>query len=333
MSLVEEAEVIDGLKVFHPRYFLVPGISMPLHGFLIFVSCFLLVRRLHQQKGFDYIDSHFVYPDGFAAVLLGKALGIRVAVSARGTDINVYPEKPLVRSLIQWTLKNSAKLIAVSGALKARIELLGSVGSKCRVIPNGIDADRFHRKDKLSSKRALGMSETSKVIIAVGSLIEPKGHQLLIAAVANVAQTIPGLRLFILGEGEYRSALTELIREKRLEESVTLVGNKPNEELAAWYSAADLTCLMSSREGWPNALSESLACGTPILATKVGGIPEIVDSNELGLLTERDVPSIVSALKKCLSKNWNNDEIERQGRARSWDAVAAEVLEFLQTGE
>jgi len=177
----------------------------------------------------------------------------------------------------------------------------------------------------------LGLPEEGHIAVSVGSLIESKGHHLLIAAVAELARSFPQLRLYILGEGVYRSTLEQLVREKNLQHRVFFFGNRPNGELNLWFSAADLSCLMSSREGWPNVVSEALACGTPVLATRAGGIPEIISSPELGMFVERNVQSIAVGVERALTKPWNRAEIARHSRSRSWDAVAREVETFLQS--
>jgi glycosyltransferase involved in cell wall biosynthesis len=323
-------EEIDGVRVHHPRYPLVSGISMPLHGWLEFLGSLRLARRLHKRAKFDCIDAHFVYPDGFGAVLLGKFLGLPVIVSARGTDINVYPSLPLIRPMLRWTLRNAAGVIAVSGDLKRKIIDLGISETKIQVIPNGVDVQRFQPQNRSEARRRLGLAEAGPMIVSVGSLIESKGHHLLVAAVAELVPRFPELRLNIIGEGVYRGRLEQLIQEKQLQDRVFLMGNRPNEELAAWFSAANLSCLMSSREGWPNVISESLACGTPVLATRVGGIPELIVGPDLGNMVERDIASIVRGLEENLSKNWNRQEISRKASSRSWDAVAEEVAKYCE---
>jgi len=203
--------------------------------------------------------------------------------------------------------------------------------AKIQVIPNGIDTERFHPLDTRSARKQLDLPEEGFIAVSVGSLIESKGHHLLISAVAELASSFPKLRLYIIGEGVYRSRLEELVRKRKLQNTVFLFGNRPNEELRLWLSAADVSCLMSSREGWPNVVPEALACGTPVLATPAGGIPEIMSSPELGMLVERDVQSIAVGLKRALTKPWNRAEIARRSRSRSWDAVAAEVEAFLKS--
>lgn len=330
-GLIPHLEEIDGIRVHHPRYPLATGISMPLHGMLVFLGCLALAQRLHKERKFDCIDAHFVYPDGFAAVLLGRILALPVIVSARGTDINVYPSFPLIRPMLRWTLRNAAGAIAVSADLKNKMTQLGVPDEKIRVISNGVDVERFQPQNAEASRRSLGLPEEGPIALSVGSLIESKGHHLLIAAVAELAQRLPKLRLYVIGEGVLRSRLEELVREQQLQDRVFLLGNRPNEELSLWFSAANISCLMSSREGWPNVVSEALACGTPVLATRTGGIPEIITSSDFGILAERDVDSIAAGLERALTKTWNREEIARHSRLRSWDAVAAEVQAFLES--
>lgn len=323
-------EEIGGIRVHHPRFPLVSGISMPLHGWLEFLGCLRLARRLHKRARFDCIEAHFIYPDGFAAVLLGKFLGLPVIVSARGTDINVYPSFRLIRPMLQWTLRNAAGVISVSADLKKKIVDLGISEAKVQVIPNGVDVRRFQPQDKSKARQQLGLPEAGPMVVSAGSLIESKGHHLLIEALAELVPRYSELRLNIIGEGVYRRRLEQLIHEKQMQDRVFLRGNRPNEELATWFNAADLTCLMSSREGWPNVISESLACGTPVLTTNVGGIPEVVASPDLGRMVARDIASIAKGLEESLSKNWDRKEISKKASSRSWDVVAEEVARNLE---
>lgn len=330
-SQIPREEIIEGVRIHHPRYPLIPGISMPAHGMLMYLASLSLAPRLHRENQFHCIDAHFVYPDGFAAVRLGRKLGLPVIVSARGTDINLYPSFRLIRPMVRWTLKHAAGVIAVSIDLRNKMIALGIPETKIQVVSNGVDTERFQPCDAKSARKQLGLPEEGFLLVSVGSLIESKGHHLLIAAVAELARSFPQLRLYILGEGVYRSTLEQLVRQKKMQDRIFLFGTRPNEELNLWFSAADLSCLMSSREGWPNVVSEALACGTPVLATRAGGIPEIISSPELGMLVERTVESIAVGLERALTKPWNRAEIARHSRSRSWDAVAGEVQTFLQS--
>ncbi|HTP67882.1 MAG TPA: glycosyltransferase [Dongiaceae bacterium] len=323
-------EKIGELTVLRPRYFHLPKVWMPLHGLFMFLGCISVLRKLQTQRSIDVIDSHFVYPEGFASVLLGKLLRCRVAVSARGTDINVYPTFALIRPLVCWTLKKADLVVAVSKALKENMTGLGIAESKIKVVPNGVDISRFQPEDRGEARRRLGMSEIGKLVISVGALIAGKGHDIVIGAIAELVRKIPNLQLCILGAGPVRQNLETLIRQLGLAERVRLVGRQRNEDLRYWFSAADVSCLASEREGWPNVITESLACGTPVVATKVGGIPEILYSEELGILTERSVAGFASGISTALQRDWDRAGIAAKVRERTWDVVASEIRGLLE---
>ncbi|MGB9463453.1 MAG: glycosyltransferase, partial [Candidatus Acidiferrum sp.] len=327
---IPEREIAGSLAVAHPRYALLPGI-MPLHGLLIFLGCVFEARRLHRQYKFDCIDAHYVYPDGFAAILLGKVLGIPVFLSARGTDINVFPKFRLIRPLIRWSLREAAGIIAVSAALKEIMVGLKIPADKIRVIANGVDAERFHRVPQTAARQELGIGQDGPVIVSVGALIPAKAHEMLILAMARLKQEVAKPRLYIAGEGPLRGPLTRLIKEQNLEEQVFLVGGQPNEKLNVWFSAADISCLASTREGMPNVVLESLACGTPVVATRVGGVPEVLVSDKLGVLVEPSVEAFMEGLKRALHGAWDREFISAHACARTWDVVAEEVGQYFHT--
>jgi len=324
-SELPSQEEIGGLTVHRPRYLLLPKISMPFHALLMFLGSIAEVRRLSRSAKIDCIDAHFVYPDGLAALLLGKVLGVPVIVSARGTDINLYPTFKLIRPMIRWTLSKADSVIAVSGALKESMVKLGVNPDKIRVIPNGVDAERFHLMDRGEAKRKLNLPPEIPLLVSVGALIRLKGHLTLIRAFARIALRHPDLKLYVLGEGPSRSELVSLVRELKLQDRVVLPGKRPNDELPQWFNAAEISLLTSSREGWPNVVTESLACGTPVVATRVGGIPEILHSQELGIVVDQTVESVADGLERALSIKWDRAAISKQTRARAWTTVAEEV--------
>jgi glycosyltransferase involved in cell wall biosynthesis len=316
---VPKTETVGTLPVVHPRYLLLPGI-MPLHGFLIFLGCLREATRLHRRYHFDCIDAHYVYPDGFAAVLLGKVLGIPVFLSARGTDINVFPRFRLIRPMIRWTLNRAAGVIAVSAALKEVMLGIGVPADKIQVIANGVDPHRFHAVDRATARRELGIPDDAQMIVSVGSLVPVKSHMLLITAMAELAKRNPKLRLYIVGEGQMRAKLEALVHEQNLQECVFLVGGWPIETLKQWYSAADVSCLV---------VLESLACGAPVVATRVGGVGEVLVSENLGILAEPSTEGLIVGLERALQGQWNRNFIACHAHARTWDVVAEEVERYL----
>lgn len=329
---IPREESVGRLSVIHPRYPHVPRIAMPLHGFLLFLGCYRCVARLHREKRFECIDSHWIYPDGFAAVLLGKTLRLPVFCSARGTDINVYPTFRLIRPLIRWSLRRAAGIIAVSRSLKQLIMGLGISESRIHVIGNGVDLTRFEPMDRREARRKLRLPLEAQLVVSVGSLNEHKNHARLILAFKEIVPRWPELRLYILGEGHLRETLEKLASDNGLHGRIFLPGPQANEDLKWWYSAADLTCLSSSREGWPNVLLESFACGIPVVATNVGGVSEVITSPEHGILVQPEAAALAQGLESALTQKWNREAIVRYARSRTWNEVAREAEAVMKAG-
>jgi glycosyltransferase involved in cell wall biosynthesis len=322
---IPQQDRIGELEASYPRYPLLPTIGMPIHGLGMYMGSAREVARLNRRQPVDCIDAHFIYPDGYAAVHLGRRFRIPVVVSARGTDINLYPSYPRIRQKICWTLQNAAGVIAVSRSLGKTIEGLGVPHDLVRIIPNGIDPARFFPTERADARRELGIREDGKVIVSVGNLYPQKCHERLIAAFSNIAGRDNSARLYIVGEGWLRPKLEEQIRTLQMSDRVILCGSRPNAELPLWFNAADFSCLPSSQEGCPNVVSESIACGTPVVATNAGGVPEILSNPELGVMVEQGIESLVGGLVQALNRNWNRELLVRHSRTRTWDHVAAEV--------
>jgi glycosyltransferase involved in cell wall biosynthesis len=327
---VPRQETIAGLEVHHPRYFLLPKVMMPLHALSMYLFSLPCVLNLNRQWKIDCVDAHFVYPDGLAALLLARHLGVPAVVSARGTDVNEFPKFRAIRPMIRWTLAQSDGVIAVSAALKRAMLELGAHRDKTRVIPNGVDPRRFEPIPPAEARRKLGLAPEGYILLSVGSLIPSKGQTLLIRAFKEIVGRHPGMQLFLLGEGPDRRSLERLVTELGLEDAVHLVGKRPNDELGLWFSAATASCLISTREGWPNVVTESLSCGTPVVASKAGGIPEIIRSPEFGILVDQTIESVTTGLEQALTREWNRELIAVQNRVRTWEHVAAEVEAFLR---
>jgi teichuronic acid biosynthesis glycosyltransferase TuaC len=337
-SQVAPSEVRDGIEVYHPRRFMIPKLGMSLYGLMMFLSVLGTVAKVRKNFDFDLIDAHFVYPDGFAAVLLGHCFRKPVVVSARGSDINRYSTFPIVRRLLRYTLNRADSVIAVSKALKEAIMRLGVPGRKISVISNGVDIEKFHTISKSEARKKLGLPIDRKVILSVGHLTANKGFDLLIRATAILLKRCPERNIYvvIVGEGFFRKELEKLISAFDLDQYVTLTGTVSHDQLGFWYSAADLFCLASDAEGWPNVILESLACGTPVVATAAGGIPEIIRSETIGLLTERDDREIAETICVALNKPWRSNDLLEFARQHNWKRTALgvrHVFEAVVKGE
>jgi glycosyltransferase involved in cell wall biosynthesis len=309
-----------------------PKVGMTSYGLMMFLSVLPTVKKIQREFDYDIIDAQFVYPDGFAGVLLGRYFGKPVVVTSHGTDINLYPKFPLIRHLLRYTLRKADKVIAVCQSLKDVMIQLGISGEKVSVIPNGVDLAKFYPSPKEEARTKLGIPNR-KVIISVGGLIPRKGFDLLIKAFKILVEDFQERNIYmvIVGEGPSREELEKLVSSLGLGEYVRLVGAVPHKELYLWFSAADLFCLASSREGWPCVLLESLACGTPVVATDVWGTPEVITSDAIGLLTKRSERDIAEKISLALAKPWHHGEIIEYAREHTWDRAALSVFEVFKS--
>jgi glycosyltransferase involved in cell wall biosynthesis len=325
-SQVLRQETLEGIEVSHPRYFITPKIGMASYGLLMFLSVVSTVKKIRTGFDFDLIDAHYVYPDGFAAVLLGAFFDRPVVVSARGSDINLFAEFPLIRRLLQYTLRRADRVIAVSEALKKAMIQMRIREEKISIISNGVDLGKFFPFPKEHARKKLGLPDT-KIILTVGNLTANKGFDLLIRALRILVDEFreEHLHLVIVGEGGFRKDLEQLARSLAIDSHIRFAGDIPHEELHLWYNAADLFCLASGREGTPNVVLESLACGIPVVATAVGGIPEIICTDNLGLLTPRSAREIAATIVCALRRAWNTDLLRQYAARRTWDRVALSV--------
>jgi glycosyltransferase involved in cell wall biosynthesis len=334
-SQVVPREIRDGIEVYHPRYYMIPKVGMILYGFMMFLSVWGSVSRIRKTFDFDLIDAHFVYPDGFAAVLLGRILGRPVVVSARGSDINRYSTFTLIRSLLRYTLKRADKVIAVSKSLKEAMIQLGIPGGKISVISNGVDMKKFRALSKSEARVKLSLPVDGKVILSVGHLTRNKGFDLVIKAVRILLEDRrqQNIRLNIVGDGIFVKDLERIVSELDVGSQVSLRGTVSHEELFLWYSAADLFCLASEMEGWPNVILESLACGTPVVATFTGGVPEIISSDKIGLITKRNERNIADTIHHALNKSWQSQKLIEYARDHSWERAARSLRQLFESAQ
>ena len=310
-------EIRHGLHVDHPRYLALPKIGMSAAPLVLAAAVLPRVRRqLRAGQPIDLIDAHYFYPDGVAAVLLGGAIGRPVVVTARGSDLNLIAERAVPRRWIRWAARRAAGLIAVSSGLKQRLTGLGIPAGRVRVLPNGVDLALFRPSDLAAARRALGLIRPT--LLAVGNLVALKRHRLIIEALTR----LPGVDLVIAGDGPERAAIAALARERRVADRVRLLGRVPQDRLPEIYSAADLLLLVSTHEGSPNVLLESMACGTPVVVTDIDGITDIVAAPEAGrILAEATPTGLADTVSDLLTKPPCRAATRRYAEQFDWHAT------------
>lgn len=326
---VPRREQRNGIEVRHPRYLTVPKVGMNLAPLLLARGARAEIGRLIDEGyDFDAIDAHYFYPDGVAAAILGKYFNKPVVITARGSDVNLFPEFPLPRRMIQWAANNAQGIITVSQALKDRLVQLGVAPSAITPLRNGVDLERFEALDhtgRNAVRRQLGVERYT--ILSVGNLIELKGHHLIIRAL----QQLPDVVLLIAGKGPDLGKLEALARELGVADRVRFLGALPQPELKLYFNAADLMVLASSREGWANVLLESMACGTPVVASNVGGSPEVVAAPEAGLLMQQySSEGVAEAVQRLRARNPDRAAARRYAEQFSWDFTTQGQIDLFQ---
>ncbi len=296
MAGVPYAEDYHGINVRHPRFPVIPKFGMAIAPILLFAACLPALRQMQRERDFELIDAHYFYPDGVAAVMLGRVLRKPVVITARGTDINLIPRYCLPRGQIKWAAKNAGGLVAVSQALKNALVSLGIEPGRIEVLRNGVDLEIFRPVDRELTRTQLNLS--GPTLLSVGQLIERKANHLTIEAL----RSLPEFTLVLVGDGPEKASLQSLARQYGVAERVRYLGVVAHENLAPIYSAADALVLASSREGWPNVLLEAMACGTPVIASDIWGNPEVVTAPEAGcLMASRTSDGVVTAVRKLFA--------------------------------
>ncbi len=294
---VPRQETRHGLSVAHPRFVQIPKLGAAPAPWLLYRAALPLLRRL-RADGFDFdlIDSHYLFPDGVAAVLLGRTLRRPVTLAARGSDVNVFPELAAPRRWILWALSEADGISSVCEALKTKMVAMGIAPERICVIRNGVDLEMFRPVDRATARRALGVAPP--VLATVGNLIPLKAQDLIVRALPM----LPGATLLIVGDGPAAPGLQALAADLGVADRVRFLGRLPQADLCTVYAAADVSVLASRSEGLANVLLESMACGTPVVASDVGGNAEAVESADAGrLLAERSPEAIAEAVAALLA--------------------------------
>jgi glycosyltransferase involved in cell wall biosynthesis len=320
-------EVRNGIEVHHPRYLLPPKVGMTMAPLLIALAAAPVLRRL-RLSGFDFdaIDAHYYYPDGVAAALLARWFDRPVTITARGTDLNLIPQYMLPRWMIQWAARRAQASIGVSAALVDVLRGLGAPEERLHVMRNGVDLEQFQPLAQAKARSMLGVSGPGPLLLSVGHLVELKGHHLVIDALGHLTSRYPEARLAIVGAGEERMRLEERAGVKGLSDRVIFAGQQPNDRLPVWYSAADALLLASSREGWANVLLEAMACGTPVVATAIGGTPEVVSPQVGALVNRRDAVSLAAGAARLLASPPDRAEVRGYAEGFGWRATSEAQL-------
>jgi len=325
----------DGpVEVFHPRWVFPPN-GTPLNVLCLAGRLLPLLRRIRRDFAFDLIDAHFGYPEGPAAALLAAAFGVPFTITMRGNE-TMFAEFRYRRAVLRRGFRRARRVIAVSEDLRQFAIAQGVPEERAVTIPNGIDRELFFPHNRELARAKYQLSAERKLIVSAGELIEAKGHHLVAEALKGILNEGLDAELLIVGAtsrggSRFEETLRRRVLELGVSDRVRFIGFVDRAGMAELLSAADVFCLASYTEGWPNVVNEALACGVPVVATSVGGVPSMVKSERYGFVVPpRDSNALRDALQEALKRPWDRRVISEWGRSRSWQQVAREVIAVMQ---
>lgn len=310
---VPASEDWKGPTVHRPRFLHIPGAKGRFDAGALTRRLIPLLTDIRRTFPFDIIDAEFFFPDGPAAVALGKHFSVPVSIKARGADIHLWGHNPATAQHVRAAGREAEGLLAVSEALKADMVAISMPEDKITVHYTGVDLERFSVVDRAEAKAALGIKRT--LIVSVGALIPRKGQSLLIDALPH----LPEAGLVLIGEGEDRPRLLQQAQTLGVSDRVCMTGNLPHDEIANWLSAADVMALPSASEGLANAWVEALACGTPIVITEAGGAREVLQDASAGRIVHRTAEGVLAGLKEVLANPPSRQACRQIAERFTWE--------------
>ena len=319
LASLPRQEQRHGLTVHRPRFLAPPATQGRWHA----PQLARALRPLLDSLDFDVIDTSFFFPDGPAAVALGKRYGVPVSIKARGADIHHWGHALATAQQVRAAGQGADGLLAVSEAMRDDMVALDLPRERIAVHRTGIDRDRFHPTGRAAAKATLGIG--GPAILSLGALIPRKGHAIVLDAVA----TLPGVTLLIAGDGPDRAALADQARARGIADRVRLLGSVAHDDLPNLLAAADIMVLASSSEGLANAWVEALACGTPIVIPDTGGAREVVTTPAAGRIVARDAGAFARAIADLLADPPAQDVVVAAAAPFSWERNAVELRAHL----
>ena len=313
---------------FRPKLFIPPqGDRVFLRGIAFLISMIPYLLKKHQESKYDIVHAHMAVPAGFAGVLAAGILGSPILITCHGSDIHTYPHYHYLRFMVSYVLRRAQRVVFVSNALLESATREGFSPKGASVIHNGVDQSKFIPADKAVHRKKLGLASGDQVVLYVGHLLPVKGLTFLMDAFADLRKRISSVQLVLVGKGQLESELKRQAFALGIAQDVRFVGQIPHSEIPSWINACDVFCLPSINEGFPTVIPEALSCGRPVVASRVGGIPEIITSTVQGILVPpRDRVELSYALEVALKSKWDKAAISASVSGYSWEAIAAEYM-------
>ena len=328
-SSIPPRDASGDFDIRYPRFFFIPKFLKFTDWFGYLVSVFPVLLAMRDK--FDIIYVHWGYPDGLAAIICAKLLNKKVVLHVHGNESVCFFERSLRKLLVKAYVSKVDHIIAVSSDLKEKLIKFYDVESEAiSVIFNGIDTKVFTALSKTEAREHLCLPAHSRILVSVSRLSGEKRLDMLIEAFSILSHTFNNdARLYIIGDGPEKKNLESLSRSKgnELASKIRFVGNVLHQQVPNWLSAADIVCLSSDREGCPVSVIEALGCERPVVATRVGAVPDLIANDDYGFVVSPGRPDdLAEALNTALSKVWDYDKIGSRARTFTWERTADAVM-------
>lgn len=249
----------------------------------LLVDMFMKIRRVVRQNNIDFIHAQWAIPSGFLAALAGSKIPLITTI--RGSDVKVQGKRRMFRPFVNYALKKSTKVIALNDDLKQEAIKLGAVANKISVIPSGVDINKFKPLDKCAARATFRLPGEFNILF-VGSLFKLKRVDKLIKVSAKLSRDFD-FHLLIVGDGSERTNLENLARDLGLK-NIIFIGTTPYNDVPFYMAASDVMVLPSESEGLPDSVQQAMACGIPVVASNIGGLPELITNGVNGYLVNNE---------------------------------------------
>jgi len=320
--------LFDGLTVEHPRYLFPPKFGRRWYGHFYLKSVKAAVQRAVEEFQPTLLFAPWAYPDGWAAVKLGRKAGIPVVIQCHGSDVLLLDKFPSRKRRTIEAVTAADGVVAVSKDIARNLVAMGVKPARIRVIYDGVDLSKFHPAPKSAARERVGLTVSDPVILFVGNLVPVKAADVLLATCGQLLRENFAFQLVVIGEGSLRPSLEAKASKLGIQDRVRFLGSVPHENLPSWFQAADLFVLPSHSEGVPTVLLEASACRTPWVASRVGGIPEIEHLGLSKLVTPNSPSELAGAIRDRLATPIPE---EYEPHPRSVQTAVQELVEFFET--
>lgn len=319
-----------GLSITHVCNYFVPKVlrfSYPLTLFLSLLPHVPSIRKFNP----DCFILSWAFPDAVSGIVIAGMLNRPAIIKVHGSDVNMHMQHSLRRFQVVWAMKKAAKIVCVSRDLANKLEHHGVPKEQIEVIYNGVNHELFFPREIAEARTKTSADPARTTLLYIGNLITTKGCIDLFTAFQRLVETHDTIDLVYIGKGVESATLKSNIAENSLEDRIKLLGSIPHEQLPSWICSSSLVILPSYNEGVPNVLLEAMACGTPVVATRVGGIPEVVPSQAGLLVKAGDIDELVQAIEEGLAMKWDKKQIANCVSDFSWQNNTKKMSDILNS--